>query len=109
MSQIRCVSVSGRSSKDIEGIESLARKFKAARDRFPGGKKGNKTAAIHDFVTDIDWLLREFTGKGLTRGHNPCEGFLGECLRILGFNVTAEAAIRKLTSKRNGKVSSENS
>jgi hypothetical protein len=95
--------------KHIETVDSLAKWFRAARDRLPDSKKGNKTAEIHKFVADIDWLLRERTGKGLTRGNNPGEGFLRECLDILGFNITTEAAIRKLTSKRNGKVSAENS
>jgi hypothetical protein len=94
--------------KHIETVDSLAKWFMAARDRLPESKRGNKTAAIHDFVTDIDWLLTEQTGQGLTRGDNPRKGFLHECLKILKFNVTAEAMIRKLT-ERKGKVSTENS
>jgi hypothetical protein len=97
--------------KHRQNVIELKRWIANAKAGISYGRTGNKTGALHDLTRSLDVFFCKHTGNGFTRTESPNDGrndFLQECLALVGSDVTADAMIRRIKTRK-GKVSAKNS
>jgi hypothetical protein len=96
--------------KHVQNLDSLVNWLGEAKGRLPAGQTGDKTAAADVVTREIAELLSRHTGHKLTpseKASHPGHDLVVECFRLLKLDIKAMTAIRRLSSKRRGKVPAE--